>query len=295
MKLNRIVLAGALSVAAIPLTLGATATATPAVPACIVSLSPSATDTLFAIGAGPQVQAVDQDSNYPAAAAALAKKDHINALAPSFESLLGICKGGTKPNLVILSYNPSDLQQKLQAQGVTVLEQNAPTTVAGAVNQIRQLGQVTGHSQAAVGIAAAMNQSISTAIASVPAHKGRTVSVYYEVSTNPYYSLTSSTFVGSVMKAMGLTNIADAAATSADAGYPSLSSEYIISVNPSIIFLAGDATVASVAKRSGFANVAAVKNGNVVELNANEASQWGPEFTKLVVAITAEVTKALKK
>ncbi len=222
----RLALAAALGAMALPLAAGATAgAATP--PRCVVSLSPTATDTLFAIGAGHQVQAVDESSNYPAAAKALSKKHVINALSPSVESLLGICATSsshpsTKPDLVVLTYNPSDLEQKLTAQGVKVVDLEAPSSVAGALAQIRELGRLTGHVARADALAASMKARIAAAVASVPAHPHRTIAVYYEVSYDPYYSLTSATFVGSILRQIGLTNIADAAPSSGDNGYPEL-------------------------------------------------------------------------
>ncbi len=287
----------ALSLAS-PVAANAKTTAPKVVPPaqCIVSLSPTATNTLFAIGAGPQVEAVDESSTYPAAAAALAQRHVINGLAPSLEGLLGICATSakhpsTKPDLVILSYNPNNLAAQLTAQGVTVVEQDAPNDVQGALNQILQLGTLTGHVAKATAIANAMRTQITAAEASILPHAGAPISVYYEVSTNPYYSLTSNTFVGSVMKAMGLVNIADAVATSADYGYPELSAEYIIHASPSIIFLAGDDTRTNLSKRSGFGGISAVKTRDVVVLNADVASQWGPRFATLVKAIAAEVNR----
>ena len=281
-----------LSVATPVLTLTSAHATTPA-PGCIVSLSPTATATLFAIGAGAQVQAVDESSNYPAAASALAKRHKINGLEPSLEGLLGICHvsvahPSTKPDLVVLSYNPNDLAQKLEAQHVRVVEQDAATTVPQALAQIRQLGVLSGHAERASAVAAAMNASINAAIASV-SKPTTTVTVFYEISAAPYYSVTSATFVGGIMKRLGLVNIADAQATSADAGYPSLSAEYILSSKPSLIVTAGDATPAQVAARTGFASLPAVKNHDVIELNADVASQWGTRFASLVRQLCAEV------
>jgi iron complex transport system substrate-binding protein len=139
-----------------------------------------------------------------------------------------------------------------------------------------------------------METQIAASEASVKADASKKFSVYYEVSTDPYYSLTSQTFIGSIMKQMGLVNIADAQSTTADAGYPSLSSEYIVKSNPSIIVLAGDASVASVAKRAGWSGLSAVKNGNVVDLDPNVASQWGTRLPTLVAAIAAEIAHAAK-
>ncbi len=290
----RVTLVLTLGALTLPLVGATVVGASAAPPQCIVSLSPTATNTLFAIGAGSQVQAVDEYSNYPAAALALSKRHKINALSPSLEAILGICKvsahhPSTKPDLVIISYDPSDFQQKLAAQGIKVVQENAATSVANALAQIRQIGALTGHTQRADALAATMNRTIAAEIASVPAHPKKRISVFYEITYNPYYSLTSSTFVGSIMKKMGVINIADGNSTTTAAGYPELSPEYILSANPSLIFLAGDATAASVATRPGFRNIAAVKEGNVVELNADIASQWGPRLVDLVSQIAREV------
>jgi iron complex transport system substrate-binding protein len=291
----RFVLALSVSVLAIPLLSASLATASTAAPQCVVSLSPTATETLFAIGAGAQVQAVDTDSDFPTHGLPTKR---INALNPSVEAILGICKKTssyptTKPDLVIISYDANDIQAKLLAVGVKVVDQDAPTTVQGALSQIEQLGTLTGHAKRADMLAGSIGASIKADVASLPAHPSKKVSVYYEISTNPYYSLTSSTFVGTLLKALGLVNIADADSTSADAGYPELSSEYIVKTNPSLIFLAGDASVASVAKRPGFADVGAVKNHHVYELSADIASRWGPRLSILMLELTLDVKSAL--
>lgn len=298
-KSLRFVVALMISAVAFPLISVAAASASSA-PQCIVSLSPSATETLFAIGAGAQVQAVDQDSNYPAQAKRLSAQHVINPLSPSVEALLGLCAvtpthPSTKPDLVVISYNANSIQQDLTAQGVKVVMQDAPTTVSGALAQIRQLGQLTGHQARADALAASMQRRISADIASVPAHPTKKVSVYYEISANPYYSLTSSTFVGSLLKSVGLVNIADADATTADAGYPQLNAEYIASANPTLIFLAGDASVASVGARPGFSAVSAVVHHNVIGLSANIASRWGPRLTVLMNEITSSVKRVLNE
>lgn len=298
-KSLRFVVALTLSAVAFPL-ISVALTSAAAPPQCIVSLSPSATETLYAIGAGAQVQAVDQDSNYPAQAKRLAALHVINPLSPSVEALLGVCATtpshpSSKPDLVVIAYNANSIQQDLTAQGVKVVMQDAPTTVSGALAQIRQLGQLSGHVARANALAASMQRRINADIASVSAHPTKKVSVYYEVSTNPYYSLTSSTFVGTLLKSLGLVNIADADATTADAGYPQLNAEYIASANPTLIFLAGDAKVSSVASRPGFARISAVVHHNVVGLSADIASRWGPRLTVLMNEIASSVKRVLNE
>jgi iron complex transport system substrate-binding protein len=295
-KSLRLVLALSLGAIALPLFSTTSATASSS-PSCIVSLSPTATETLFAIGAGPQVQAVDSDSNYPTHGLPTKR---VNALNPSVEAVLGICKSASgasaKPNLVIISYDANSIKEKLSALGVTVVAQDAPTSLAGALAQIRQLGALTGHVATANSLATSLSRSIAADIKSVPAHPTKKLTVYYELDPT-FYSLTSGTFVGSLMKALGVVNIADADATTADAGYPQLSAEYIVSANPKLIFLADTLcckiTPAAVAKRPGFSKVSAVLDGHVVNLNDDVASRWGPRLVLLMNQITAAVKKAL--
>ncbi|HVA70380.1 MAG TPA: ABC transporter substrate-binding protein [Acidimicrobiales bacterium] len=297
LKSLRLTLALSLGLVALPLMSAASAGAT-SPPSCVVSLSPAATETLFAIGAGSQVQAVDTDSNYPKTGLP-AKR--INALNPSVESIVGLCKTTTahpsaKPDLVIISYNANKIQQKLTALGIKVVLQGAPTTLSGAYQEINQLGRLTGHASKAASIVASLKVTIAKDVASIPAHPTKVVTVYYELDPT-YYSLASNTFVGSMLKSLGVVNIADAKSTSADAGYPQLSAEYIVSANPKLIFLADTicchVTKAVVAKRSGFANVSAVVHHHVVGLSDDIASRWGPRLGILMNDLTAGVKSVL--
>jgi iron complex transport system substrate-binding protein len=298
-KSLRLTLALFLSALALPFIVanGASA-ATP--PSCIVSLSPTATETLYAIGAGKQVQAVDTDSDYPTTG--LPKK-RINALSPSVEAVIGICKTSTshpsaKPDLVVISYDANEIQQKLKAVGVKVVDQDAPSNLAGALAQIEQLGALTGHVKSADALAASIQSTIKTDIASVPKHPGKKLTAYYELSTKPYYSLTSSTFVGALLKDLGVVNIADPENTSADAGYPELSSEYIVSASPKMIFLADTIcckqSSTTVAARPGWSKISAVQDHEVIGLNDDIASRWGPRLIVLMNDLTAAVKGALQ-
>jgi iron complex transport system substrate-binding protein len=297
-KSLRLALALFLSALALPLIVSSGAGAATK-PSCVVSLSPTATETLYAIGAGKEVQAVDTDSDYPTTG--LPKK-RINGLNPSIEAIIGICKTSsahpsTEPDLVIISFDANDIKEKLTALKVKVVEQDPPSNVAGALEQIEQLGALTGHVKSADALAASIKKTINADIASVPKHPGKSLTAYYELDTT-HYSLTSSTFVGSLLKALGVANIADAKNTTADAGYPQLSAEYVISANPKMIFLAdtisGKASASTVAKRPGFSKVAAVQDHEVIGLNDDIASRWGPRLSLLMNQLTAAVKGALK-
>lgn len=297
-KTIRFVLVLSMSALALPL-FGGTVAGASSSPQCIVSLSPAATETLYAIGAGSRVQAVDTDSNYPTKGLPTKRIDPFN---PSVEGLLGICKAtpshpSTKPDLVIISYDANTIKEQLSAAGIKVILQDAPTSVSGAMHQIRQLGALTGHIKRASALVTSIKKSIARDIALIPKHPKKKLTVYYETGTNPYYSLTSRTFAGSLLKSLGVVNIADANSTSADAGYPQLSSEYIASANPKLIFLADTiccgVTSVNVARRPGFARISAVMDHHVVGLNDDIASRWGPRLPILMNELTHAVRVAL--
>jgi iron complex transport system substrate-binding protein len=139
-----------------------------------------------------------------------------------------------------------------------------------------------------------MKSQIATAVKQAGSNH-TTLSYYWELDPT-YYSATSSTFIGQIVGLFGLKNIADKVDKTADGGYPQLSSEYIAQSSPSIIFLADtvccSASAATVAARPGWSSVTAVKVDDVVGLNDDIASRWGPRLPQLVDAIAAAVEKA---
>ncbi len=254
-------------------------------PERIVSLSPTATEMLFAVGAGDQVIAVDNYSNFPAEAAELEKVD---SFEPNVEAIAGL-----EPDLVIATYDPGNLVEQLNALGIAVFFAGAVADLDGAYEQLEQIGALTGNLAAAQEIAAQMRADIDAIVASVDLG-GKELSYFYELDPT-LYSVTSNTFIGGVMSLFGLTNIADGVEEGND--YPQLSAEVIVEKNPDIIMLADtlccEQTAATVAARDGWADLAAVKNGNVVELNDDIASRWGPRLVDLVRTVADAVTAAL--
>ena len=108
--------------------------------------------------------------------------------------------------------------------------------------------------------------------------------------TPTLYSVTSSTFVGAVYGLFGLENAADPAdADGSSFGYPQLSDEYLVDVDPDLIFLADticcQQNAATVAERPGWEQLKAVQNGNVIELNDDIASRWGPRIVEFIATI----------
>lgn len=270
-------------------TAGAT-TPSKAPQARIVSLSPTATEDLYAVGAGRQVVAVDQTSNYPAGV----PKTSLNGTNPNIEAIARY-----NPTLVVAAEDAGGLVAGLKKLGIPVIIDPAVTSVDGAYAQIERLGQATGHASQAAAVVATMRSQIAADVREADgAHKD--LSYFWEVSASPYFSATSKTFIGQVAGLFGLRNIADAADKAADGGYPQLSAEYIVAAKPQIIFLAdngaadGGQTPAVVARRPGWSQIPAVKDDEIVPLNDDVASRWGPRLPQLVAAIAQAVEKAPK-
>jgi iron complex transport system substrate-binding protein len=257
-------------------------------PARIVSLSPTATEDLYAVGAGKQVVAVDETSDYPAGV----PKTSLSGIDPNIEAIARY-----NPSLVIAQENANGLVAGLRKLGVPVLVEPAATSIAGAYDQIGQIGQATGHADQAASLVTTMKTEIAADLKKAGT-RHQDLTYYWEVSANPYYSATSATFIGQVASLFGLKNIADAANKASDGGYPELSQEYIVTAKPQLIFLADNATAdggqtpALVAKRPGWPAIPAVKDNEVTPLNDDVASRWGPRLPQLVAAIASAVEKA---
>jgi iron complex transport system substrate-binding protein len=262
----------------------------PSDPSRIVSLSPTATEDLYRVGAGKQVVAVDQTSNYPAGV----PKTSLNGITPNIEAIAKY-----NPSLVVAAQDSNGLVKGLTKLGVPVLIDPAVTTLDAAYAQIIQIGQATGHAAQADSVVSGMKKQIAGDVARAGAdHKD--LSYFWEISASPYYSATSKTFIGQVAGLFGLKNIADAADKASDDGYPQLSEEYLVAAKPQLIFLTdnepsdGGQTPAVVAKRPGWSAIPAVRNHEVIPLNDDIASRWGPRLPQLVAAIAQAVESASK-
>jgi cobalamin transport system substrate-binding protein len=255
-------------------------------PKRIVSLSPTATETLFAINAGPQVVAVDDQSDYPKSA----PRTKLSGFTPNVEAIAKY-----RPDLVVVAYDANSLVASLKKLHIPVILQDAPRTLPGAYEQIKVLGRATGHYDRARTVVARMRTQIARMVAASTA-KARGVGLYHELSPD-YYSATSKTFIGSVYRLFGLRNIADAA-DSSGSGYPQLAGEYVIASDPGLIVLADvkccAQTKGSVSARAGWDRIRAVRNGAVVLLDDSIASRWGPRVVNFVRAVSSALRTSVR-
>ena len=251
----------------------------PARPTAIVSMSPTATEMLYAIGAGSQVKAVDSYSDYPKDA----PHTKLDALTPNVEAIVAY-----KPDLVVVAGDTTGLTAELAKFGVPVLSDPAATSLNQEYQQFDELGVATGHLVQAKAEVTKIKGQIKNIVAAAPKHT-KPITYYFELDQT-YYSETSSTFIGQVLGLLGMKSIADAAKGAASSGgYPQLSSEFIIKANPDYIFLADTIccgqNAKKVAKRPGWAVLTAVKDGHVVGLNDDIASRWGPRIVDLLSTV----------
>jgi len=247
----------------------------------IVSLSPTHTEVLFAIGAGDLVVAVDEYSNFPAGAAAVASS--LSGFEPNVEAIADF-----DPDLVVLGGDFTGLTQQLAGIDIAVWSGEAPATLDGVYAQIVELGEQVGRASEARALAQTMQQRIDAAEASVPGAAGLT---YYHELDDTFYSVSATSFIGSVYGLFGLANITQLGGVEGD--YPQLSAEFIVESDPDVVFLACtvycSTTPESVAARPGWQALSAVANARVIPLNDDIVSRWGPRLADFVESIAASL------
>lgn len=235
-------------------------------PTSIVSLSPTATEMLWAVGAGEQVVAVDDQSDYPKGV----PTSKLSGYQPNIEAILKY-----EPDLVVASDDTDDLVAGLDKARVPTLVLPAAADLDEAYSQMERVGEATGHADEAADLVEETQTGIEEAVEAAPDADG--ASYFHELSPD-LYSATGDTFIGSVYGLFGLENVADAARGGDD--YPQLSSEYVVGADPDLVFLADSfccgVSTQDVAKRPGWGQVPAVAEGQVHVIDEDIASRWGP-------------------
>jgi iron complex transport system substrate-binding protein len=255
-------------------------------PVRIISLAPTHTESLFAIGAGAQVVAVDDQSNFPADATKV--KSNLSGFTPNIEAIAGY-----EPDLVVMSADTEDhVVAQLGSLGIPVWIGPAASTLEDVYSEIQQLGVLTDHSAQASSLISKMKADVQSILADVP--ETEVPLTYYHELDNTYYSVTSHSFIGQLYSLANLRNIADDASAGND--YPQLNAEYIITSDPDLIFLADTKCCGesgkTVAARDGWSGITAVENGHVIEMDDDISSRWGPRVVDYLRAIVDAVKAA---
>ena len=163
-------------------------------PEKIVSLSPTATEMLFAIGAGTQVTAVDDQSNFPADA----PKTDLSGFQPNAEAI-----AGKNPDLVVLSNDTEQGRRPADPLKIPVYLAPAAATLDDTYQQITDLGTLTGHAAEAADLSTRMKDDIDKLVKDVP-QRAEQAHLLLRARTRRYYSVTSKTFIGSLFTMVGL-------------------------------------------------------------------------------------------
>jgi iron complex transport system substrate-binding protein len=250
-------------------------------PERIVSLSPTATEMLFAIGAGELVVAADEYSTFPEDA----PTTDLSGFTPNIEAIAAY-----DPDLVVAHTDPGDLASSLAEIGVPTLMHPAAATLDDTYTQIEQLGAATGHVGDAAAVAAQMQADIDALVASLPP-RDEPLTYYHELDVT-FFSVSSDTFIGQLYGLLGMQSIADEAGDESG-GYPQLSPEFIIEADPDVILLA-DAVCCGVdptevANRPGWEQLSAVQAERIISLDEDVASRWGPRVVEFLETLAADL------
>ncbi len=255
-------------------------------PEAIVSLSPSSTEMLFAVGAGDQVVAVDDFSDFPEDA----PTTDLSGFEPNLEAILEY-----EPDLVLLSGDRNDVIAGLDAVEVPWLILPAAADLDDTYTQIELLGAATGHVGDAAELVANMQTDIDALVERIPEDAAGLT--YFHELDDQLFTVTSDTFIGQLYALVGLENVADPAdPDGAAGGYPQLSAEFLVDADPDLVFLADTKCCGQDADtfgaRAGFGDLTAVQEGNVVLLDDDIASRWGPRVVDFLAAIVEAVEAA---
>jgi iron complex transport system substrate-binding protein len=241
----------------------------------VVSLAPSNTEILFAIGAGDHDQVVGRDaySDYPAEANA------VTDIGDTYGDLNTELIVSLEPDLVLAAeINTQEQVKALEDLGLTVYYLKNPLTLEEMYNNLEIVAQLTGHEVEAATLIESLKARVAAVDEKIAPISSRP-SVFYEIDgTDPAkpYTAGKGTFITLLIERAGGSNIA------ADIdGYPQLSLEQVVAADPSFIILGDSAfgvTAELVAGRPGWENLSAVKNNQILPFDDNLLSRPGPRL-----------------
>jgi iron complex transport system substrate-binding protein len=243
-------------------------------PQRIVSLAPSNTEILFAVGAGKQVVGRDSFSDYPAAASSV---QDIGGSMGKYDSEAIVA---IQPDLVLAGeINTPELVSSLEQLGLTVYYLPNPTTLEGMYANLETVGQLTGHRSEATVLVNSLKKRVDAVDARIkPLNYIPTV--YYELdATDPTkpYTAGPGTFVDLLISRAGGINIG----ASLKSQWAQISLEQVVIANPAVIILGDSAygtTANSLKQRPGWVGLAAVQNGQIYPFQDNLVSRPGPRL-----------------
>ncbi len=229
-------------------------------PQRIVSLLPSLTETVCALGQCQKLVGVDRYSNWPESIAKLPRMG--GGIDPSIESVVA-----AKPDLVLMAASARGAE-RFTALGLTVLalEPRSHADVQRVIRTVAQALHVP--TQESDRVWRHIESAIDTAAQSIPAQvKGQ--SVYFEVNRAPY-GASESSFIGETLHRLGVRNILPASL----GPFPKINPEFVVRAQPNIIMV-GESSFADMATRPGWENIRAIRMQHVCYFKPKESELLG--------------------
>jgi iron complex transport system substrate-binding protein len=253
-------------------------------PERIVSMAPSITEVLFAVGAGPQVTGVTKYCSYPPDAQTGREiVGGFSAKSLSVETIVSL-----KPDLVFAAGGSHQtVTEALEAAGLTVVNFE-PTDLDGVYANLLAAGQLTGNAAQAEEVVAEMRgrvEKVTAAVADIPEDARPTV--FYEVWDEPLMTAGPTTLIGQVITLAGARNIFDDVTEQ----WPTVSAEAVVARNPQVIVGPSShgegLTREKIGARPGWAALPAVQNGAIVIVDGDTISRSGPRIADALEAVAA--------
>jgi len=239
----------------------------------IVSLAPSFTETLYAIGAGPQMVGVDTYSTRPAAARALPHIGSMNAI--NSEIILGL-----HPNLVVGMTSSSP--QLAQFAGFGITTRALPIdTLADCYAMIAELGRLTGHTGEARRLATHIRTHLD-AVARATARL-REPRALVLIDTQPIFVAGAGSYLDALLRDAHIVNVAG----TVHATFPQISAETVEAADPDVIIMGNDETLPE--NIPPWSRIRAVREHRIVRLDADDLSRPGPRITAVLDALVRAV------
>jgi len=235
----------------------------------IVSLAPANTEIAYAIGAGDKMVAGTTYDDYPEEAKSLPKSGDF--ASPNVEKIASF-----NPDLVLAAGGIQDkLRSKLEQLGMTVYVVD-PKTYDAVMTDITNLGRLTGSAAQAQQVAATMQKAKDDAQAQVAS--AAKVTTFLEIYSKPLMTAGGETFIDDMITMAGGTNLG----ATAGSGFPTFSTEVLFKNDPAV-YIADSGSMGEpgdIAKRSGFADLTAVKDGHVYVIDDSTIARPGPRLAQ---------------
>ena len=240
-----------------------------------ISLAPSLTENIFAVGAGARLVGVTTYCNYPEEAKSIQKVG--DTISPNLETIVAL-----KPDVVFVS-TASQIEafkNTLEQNGIAVYVTN-PTTMDGVLSDLQKLGGLLGTADETSVLLNSLQERLDDV--SERTANERSVPVFLQISREPLFTIGRESFMTAIIEKAGGRSVT----ANVETAYPKLSKETALALDPEVIILS--ASDDNRAANDAFRNSPAAKNGNVFSVDADLLSRPGPRLVDALEQIARDL------